>query len=368
MNIHIEKRLVTPQWQTVVTPIASVVLSLLLGALLLAFTGYNPKEVYTAMFLGVFGSSYALSETVLKSIPLMLTGLGVGIAMKMRLWNIGAEGQLLMGACAASGLALFGPDWPWYLMLPAMVLVSMLAGGLWAVVAAIPKALWDINEIITTLMLNYIAILWIRYLVQGPWRDPGLGAFPFTAKFPPAAWLPTLAGSRIHAGLLFALVAAAILSFVLIRSKWGFEIRVIGSSIPAARYAGMNVFRNILLTLFLSGSLAGLAGMAELSGVFHRLQDNLAAGAGYTAIIIASLAQGNPLFILLVSFLFGALLLGGTSAQTVGVSASIAAMLQGGILFFLLIGEFFLRYRLRRITPVIAETQFQEHENPGIEQ
>jgi general nucleoside transport system permease protein len=363
MKYHIEKRLTTPRWQTIVSPIASVLLSLLLGALLLAFSGYNPKEVYTAMFVGVFGSSYAISETVLKSIPLMLTGLGVGIAMKMRLWNIGAEGQLLMGACAASWLALFGPDWPWYLMLPGMVLLSMLAGGLWAVVAAIPKALWNINEIITTLMLNYIAILWIRYLVQGPWRE---GAFPFTAKFPPAATLPTLAGSRIHTGLYFALVAAVILFFILMRSKWGFEIRVIGSSISAARYAGMNVFKNILLTLFLSGSLAGLAGMAELSGVFHRLQDNLAAGAGYTAIIIASLARGNPLFILLVSFLFGALLLGGTSAQTVGVSASIAAMLQGGILFFLLIGDFFLRYRMRRI--VSDKTQNQEVESQGNDQ
>ena len=349
MRLHVEKRLDTPRWQAIAMPFVSVILALFLGAVLLSFTRHDPTKVYSVMFMGVFGSTYALSSTVVKAIPFMLAGLGVGIAMQMKLWNIGAEGQLLMGAFAATWVALFVPGLPWFLMIPAMILLSMLAGGLWAAIAAIPKALWNTNEIITTLMLNYVAVLWVRYLVQGPWRDPVLVAFPFSAKFPEAARIPTFGDTRIHFGLLFALVAAGVLYAMLNRTKWGYQIRVIGSSSSAARYAGMSIFRNTLLVMFLGGALAGLAGMAELSGVFHRLQDNLAAGAGYTAIIIASLARGNPIGILMVSFLFGALLLGGTSVQTIGVSASIAAMLQGTILFFVLAGDFFLQYRVRMI-------------------
>lgn len=359
MRLRVEKRLDTPRWLTLVAPVASVILALLAGAILIAVTGNDPVIVYKTMLTGTFGSAYALSETVVKSIPLMLTGLGVGVAMRMRLWNIGAEGQLLMGAFAATWVALFNPELPWYLMIPALLLASFLAGGLWAGIAVLPKALWGINEIITTLMLNYVAALWIRYLVQGPWRDPELVLYPFSAEFPPAAKFPTLGDSRVHLGLLFAFIAAGVLLAVLGRTKWGYQIRVIGASVPAARYAGMNVTRNILFTMLVSGGLAGIAGMSELSGVFYRLQDFLAAGAGFTAIIIASLARGNPLATLLVAFLFGALLIGGTSAQTVGVPASIADMLQGVVLFLVVIGDFFLQYRVRLFsTDEIASLSF----------
>ncbi len=357
MRLHVEKRLDTPKWLLVATPVASVLLALLLGGVLMALTGSDPFFVYKTMLLGTFGTSYALSETVVKSIPLMLTGLGVGVAMRMKLWNIGAEGQLLMGAFAATGVALFLPELPWYIMMPTMFLASFLAGGLWAVIAVLPRALWNINEIITTLMLNYVGALWIRYLVQGPWRDPQMVMYPFSAKFPPAAIFPKLGDTRIHLGLLIALVAAVVLMAVFSRTKWGYEIRVIGASVPAARYAGMRVKRNIIVTMLISGGLAGLAGMSELAGVFYRLQDFLAAGAGYTAIIIASLAGGHPLGTLVVAFLFGGLLVGGTSAQTVGVSAAIADMLQGAVLFFVIAGEFFRRYQVRLTSTVESAEQ-----------
>ena len=358
MRLLVERRLHTPGWMQIVFPILAVLLAFLMGAILIAATGNNAASVYSTMLVGTFGTTYAISETIVKAIPLMLTGLGVGVAMRMRLWNIGAAGQLLMGAFAATWLALSFPQLPWYIMMPLLVLVSFVFGGLWALLAAVPKALWNINEIITTLMLNYVAALWIRYLVQGPWRDPKLVMYPFSAEFPPSAQFPTLGDSRVHLGLLLAVVIAGILTVIFNRTRWGYEIKIIGASTTSARYAGMNVFRNILITMMISGGISGIAGMSELSGVFFRLQDNLAAGAGYTAIIIASLARGNPFGTLLVAFLFAALLVGGTAAQTAGISASIAYMLQGAILFFVLGSEFFLRYRVRLLrnteSPILA--------------
>jgi ABC-type uncharacterized transport system permease subunit len=349
MRFQIEKRLETSLLMRIIVPFISVALALLLGAILIRVVGNNPFAVYGSMVKGTFGTGYALSETVVKAIPLMLTGLGVGVAMQMNLWNIGAAGQLLMGAFAATWVTLTFPDLPWYVMMPFLLLVSFLAGGIWSLLAAIPKALWNISEIITTLMLNYVAVLWIRYLVQGPWRDPELVLYPFSKEFPPAARFPTFADTRIHLGVVLAVLAAVILMVFFYRTRFGYEIRVTGSSVKTARYAGMNVFLNILLTMLISGGLSGIAGMSELSGVFYRLQDNLAGNAGYTAIIIASLAGGNPLMTLAVAFLFAALLVGGTAAQTAGISASIAYMLQGAMLFFVLAGQFFLLYRIRLV-------------------
>lgn len=346
-RVHVERRLETPRWMEIILPAFSVILALLLGALLIAITKHNPVEIYGAMIKGTFGSSYALSETMVKAIPLMLTGLGVSVAMRMNLWNIGATGQLLMGAFASTWVALNFQGLPWYVMIPALITAGFLGGGVWGLVAGVLKGLWGISEIITTLMLNYVAALWVRYLVQGPWRDPELVLYPFSAEFPSAAKLPTFGDSRVHMGLVFAVVAALVLMLVLRRTLFGYEINVIGSSEKTAKYAGMNVFRNILLTMFLSGGLSGIAGMAELSGVFYRLQDNLAGNAGYTAIIIASLAGGSPFGTLIIAFFFAALLVGGKAAQTAGISASIAYMLQGAVLFFVLAGQFFLRYRVQ---------------------
>ena len=347
MRIQVEKRLETPRWMEIIIPALSVMMALLLGALLIAFTGHNPVAIYGSMLKGTFGSSYALSETMVKAIPLMLTGLGVSVAMRMNLWNIGATGQLLMGAFTSTWVALNFQGLPWYLMMPALITAGFLGGGLWGLVAGVLKGLWDISEIITTLMLNYVAALWVRYLVQGPWRDPELVLYPFSAEFPPAAKLPTFGESRVHMGVMFAIVAALILLLVFRRTVFGYEINVIGAGEKTAKYAGMNVFRNVLLTMFLSGGLSGIAGMAELSGVFYRLQDNLGGNAGYTAIIIAALAGGNPIGTLIIAFFFAALLVGGKAAQTAGISASIAYMLQGAVLFFVLAGQFFLRYRVQ---------------------
>lgn len=345
-GLMLEKRATPSPVMVLIIPLVSVLCALFFGAVFLYITGQDALKVYGLMFSGAFGSYYGISETIVKAIPIALCGLGISIAFRMQLWNIGAEGQLYMGAFAASWVPLTFPDMPALVALPLMLLLGALAGGLWSFLPAIPRAYLGVNEIITTLMLNYVAILWVDYLVYGPWKDPKGFNFPLTAPFPDWAMLPALGQSRVHAGFIFALVTAVLLYFILFHSKWGFEIRVIGQSKTAARYAGMNIRRNILLVMFISGAICGLAGMAEVSGITGRLQHALSPGYGFTAIIVAWLSKLNPFAILLVSVLFGGLQVGGYLVQTSGVPATVAAMLQGAILFFVLGGEIFNKYRI----------------------
>lgn len=347
LKFKLEKRLTPSPVMVFIIPLISVLLALLLGAIFLALTGEKPMAVYKIMFMDSLGSKYGLTETMVKAIPLMLTSLAVSLAFKMKLWNIGAEGQLYMGAMGATWLPLTFPSLPIYFMLPGMMVLGMIAGGLWAFLTAIPRAVWKVNEIITTLMLNYVAIFWVNYLVYGPWRDPQGSNFPITETFVEAARLPGLFDTRIHAGLFFAIGIAIILAIVFNYSRWGYSINVIGSSERAARYAGMSIKRNILLVMFLSGAIAGLAGMAEVSGIIGKLQQGISPGYGYTAIIIAWLSKLNPVAILIVSVLFGALQVGGYAVQVEGVPAAVATMLQGSILFFVLGGEILTNYRVK---------------------
>jgi simple sugar transport system permease protein len=345
--VRLEKRTNVSGTSILAVTVLSVLLSLVLGGIFLELTGHDALEIYVLMFSGAFGSAYGLSETLVKGIPLMLAGLGISLAFRMQLWNIGAEGQFYMGAFAASWVPLTFPGLPAYQMIPAMVLLGMAAGGLWALLPAIPRAYLGVNEIISTLMLNYVAILWVDYLVFGPWKDPGGYNFPLSAPFSEAARLGTVGDSRVHTGIFFALAISVIIYIIINRTKWGFEIRVIGESEAAARYAGMDIRRNILLVMLISGAVCGLAGMAEVSGITGRLQPNLSPGYGYTAIIVAWLSKLNPFAILLVSVLFGGLQVGGYLVQTSGVPATVATMLQGAILFFVLGGDIFTRYRIR---------------------
>jgi simple sugar transport system permease protein len=293
-----------------------------------------------------------VSDTLVKATPLILTGLACALAFRMRLWNIGAEGQLLLGAWAAAAVVLLPilpAGTPGLIVLPAMLLAGFLGGAFWGLIPGFLKARFGVNEIIATLMLNYIAFSWIQYWVFGPWTE---GGFQMTEQFPREAWLPrlddladaypVLAGLTVHGGFVIALVAAAVVWFIVERSAWGYEIRLIGDNPRAARYAGVRIARNVLLVFAVSGGLAGLAGMSEISGVVHRLQDNFSPGYGYTAIIVAYLAKFHPLRVVPVAILFGALILAGREIQPSGVPA----MIQGIILFCLIASEVFLRYRV----------------------
>lgn len=363
MKIQLVKKTTTRGITSLIIPIVSFILALLFNAVLLMIFGIDPIQAYAVMLKGSLGSPYALSETLVKAIPLMLTGLGVSIAFHMHFWNIGAEGQLAMGGIAAAYAALFLQDViPPGLMLPVMFLFGILAGAIWGLIPAALRSTIGVNEILTTLMMNYIAILTVEYLYLGPWRDPQGYGFPGTAKFPESAWLPSLTG-RIHYGLVFAVIAAVVLWLILKYTKLGYEIRLIGENPKAARYSGINIGRNIVLVMLLSGGLAGLAGMAEVSGISRRLYTGLTVGYGYTAIIIAWLANLNPWGVLVVSFLMGALLIGGDQLQVaMQTPAAVAEILQGAILFFMLGGSIFNRYTLKILRGKKSRKSESDHE------
>jgi simple sugar transport system permease protein len=338
----------------IVVPLISIVAALLVGCVIMWFAGENPWTVYREMFDGAFGSYYKRSETLVKMIPLLLTGLGVSVAFRMQLWNIGAEGQFYFGAIFATWVALFGlPDANPWVVIPVMMAAGMLGGALWAAIPGVLRGYLGVNETITSLMLNYVAIAFSSWLVHGPWKNPVGFGFPGTATFGPNTFLPTWGTTRVHLGLVFGLAAAVLLFVVLQRTRWGYEISIAGQSERVAKYAGMATARNIVIVMLVSGALAGLAGMSELAGIGHSLQRELSPGYGYTAIIVAWLGRLNPFGIILVSFLLAALTVGGDEIQlSLGLPSAISPMLQGIILFFLLGGDLLTRYRIVRVKAV----------------
>jgi simple sugar transport system permease protein len=342
----LERRAEPSRRVLIVTRVSAVLIALLVGVAVFWAAGLSAVDGYRTMWTGAFGGGNALAETLVATTPLILTGLAVALAGRMLLWNIGAEGQFYMGAIFASALALWFPDWPRPLLLTAMVLAGATGGALWALGPGLLRAKLAVNEIITTLMLNYVAILYVDYLVHGSWKDPGSLGFPLSKPFTPNATLPAFFGTRLHLGLLLAAVAAVALWLVLRGTKWGYEIRLIGESQGAARYGGMPVVRNVVLVMMVSGAMAGIAGMTEVSGIVHRIQPTISPGYGYTGIIVATLGGFSPLGVLLTAFLFGALQVGGYTLQTVGVTRSVVGVLQGAILFIALGAEFLARYRI----------------------
>jgi simple sugar transport system permease protein len=308
----------------------------------------NPLTVYAKMFDGAFGSSYGFTETLVKAIPLLLCGLGIAVAYRISVWNIGAEGQFVAGAMAATAITIYMPGLPGYVAIPVMVIASIAAGGVWGLLTALPKVYFQVNELITSLMLNYVALLAMDYVVFGPWKDPKGFNFPGSPVFTGAQSLPVLGTTRLHFGLIFGLIAVLVYFLMVKYTKWGYELRLIGANPNAAKYAGIHIKRHILIVMLISGGLAGLAGMSEVSGVTHKLMQGISPGYGYTAIIVAWLAKLNPLGIVVSSVMFGALIVGGYSVQTIGLPSSISDMLQGAILFFLIAGDMLVRFRLRK--------------------
>jgi len=357
LSLEIEKRLATPRWLQILTPFVSLLLALTVIGIVFLTLGIDPFFAYRRILGGAFGSLYSLSETVTKAIPLILAGVGLTLAFRARFWNIGAEGQLLVGAICGTGLALALPDWPRAVLLPAMFLAGFLGGAVWGLIPALLRVRWQVNEVITTLMLVYIAEKLVRYLVYGPWKGESEMGFPYTAKFSPAAQLPRLGWSRIHyPTLLLGLALAVAVYILLMRTRWGYEIRVTGENPAAARYAGMSYLKSTILVMILSGGLAGLAGVGEVAGIHFRLRypEGISPGYGFTAIIVAWLARLNPLGAVLTSLLLGGLLVGGDAIQiSLGLPAATISVFNGVILLFVLAGDLLARYRirLRRSTP-----------------
>ena len=353
-QIRVESRTEeVPRWLPFLVSLGALVLALVLGGIVLAVVGGNPFLTYAHLARASFGDLGVFSDTLTKATPILLCGLACTVAFRMKLWNIGAEGQFFLGAWAASAVVLLpilpagAPRW---LMLPAMAVAGIIGGAVWGTVPGVLKAKLNVNEVLTTLMMNYIAISWNNFFIFAVWSEAG---FQMSRVFPDSAWLPRLSeyaaripafgGLTTHLGLLIGLIAAGVLWWVLYRSRWGFEIRLTGDNPKAARYAGINIVRNTVLVMMLSGGLAGLGGMSEISGVVHRLQGAISPGYGFTGIIVAWLSKLNPLVVVPVSILFGALILAGREIQPSGV----AKLLQGIILFCLISSEVLLRYRIR---------------------
>ena len=343
-----------PGWYPLVVSLGAIVFGLFVGGILIAFAGGDPIRSYQHIAKASFGDIGVLSDTLVKATPIMLTALACAVAFRMKLWNIGAEGQFIMGAFAASAIVLtpvLSAETPRWLFITVMIVAGMAGGALWGFIPGYLKAKLNVNEIITTLMMNYIAVAWINFWIFGVWSE---GGFQMSPKFPETAWLPRLLdyakslpilrGLTTHGGILIAIAFAIILWLVLNRSRWGYEIRLIGDNPQAAKYAGINIQKNIIYVMMLSGALAGLGGMSEVTGVVHRLQTSpLAAGYGFTGIIVAWLAKLNPLVIIPVSILFGALILAGREIQPSGVPK----MIQGIILVSLIASDFLLHYQIR---------------------
>ncbi|MEP7199066.1 MAG: ABC transporter permease, partial [Chloroflexota bacterium] len=349
----VEPRLDAPRWLGALVSAGAIIVALLIGAVVLALVGGNPLAAYAHIATAAFGDLGVFSDTLVKATPLILVGLACSLAFRMKLWNIGAEGQFYVGALGASAVVLSGavPDSaPSWVTVPLMLVAGMVSGALWGFIPGWLKAKFNVNEIITTLMLNYIAVALVNFFVFAVWSEAG---FQLSRVFPRATWLPRLSdlaadfpvfrGMTTHLGLAFAVVAAVIVWYILYRSLWGYEIRLTGDNPRAAEYAGINITRNTVLVMMVSGALAGLAGMSEIAGVVHRLQTSISPGYGFTGIIIAWLAKLNPLVVIPVAILFGGLILAGREIQPAGVPR----LIQGIILFMLIASEVLMRYRIR---------------------
>jgi len=354
-TVRIERRLGVPRWMPPTISVLAVLLAFVIGGVVIQLAGGQPIKAYQHIFEAAFGSVGVLNDTLVKATPLILTGLACALAFQMKLWNIGAEGQFYLGAWGASAVVLIPllpANTPRIIMILAMLVAGFICGALWGLVPGYLKAKFNVNEIISTLMMNYIAVSWTLFWVFGAWSE---GGFQMSPVFPKTAWLPrltdyarqfpALGGLTVHLGLLFGVLAAVAVWFIIKRSRWGYEIRLIGDNPRAAKYAGINIVRNTVLVMMLSGGLAGLAGMSEISGVVHRLQGAISPGYGFTGIIIAWLAKLNAFAVVLVAILFGGLLLAGREIQPSGIPS----MLQGIILFCVIASDVLLRYRVRFI-------------------
>jgi ABC-type uncharacterized transport system permease subunit len=336
--------------------LAVLALSLLAGfaamSVVFAVNRVNPLFAFKEILLRSFGSPYGLKETVTKAIPLILIGAGLTLAFRARFWNIGAESQLLLGAMAATWVGLaWGGKLPAAAVLPLMFLAGFLAGAAWGLIPAVLKARFAVNEVISTLMLNYVAAELLTLLITGPWRGPSQRGFPYTEPLAAAAKLPLVPGTRIHyLTLAVALGAAALLYLAVRATKFGYELRVIGENPEAGRYAGIDFLRTTVVIMILSGGLAGLAGVGEVAGIHHRLTypGVVSAGYGFTAIIVAWLAKLNPLGAVVSGLLFAGILVGGDAIQiSLGLPAATVQVFNGVLLFFLITGDFFLTRRVR---------------------
>jgi ABC-type uncharacterized transport system permease subunit len=321
-------------------PLVGVLAGLLVGAVLIWLAGDDPIVAYKVMLEGAFGGERQITETILKAVPLLIMGLGLTVAFRSKMWNIGGEGQYFMGALAGVVVGLTLQDsLPAVILISLMVLASMVGGALWAGIAVLLKIKFGISEIITTIMLNFIAEFFILYLAREPMKDPE-SFLPQTAALQGAARLPTLFGTRVHGGVIIALLLVPLVYVLLWKMPIGLRIRAIGSNQRVAKYAGMNVVFGLSFAMMFSGALAGLTGAIEVSALHARLQDGISGGYGFTGILVALLGRLHPVGVLIAAFFFAALTNGAQTMHSVyGLPISLAQVIQGLIVLFVLAAD-----------------------------
>ncbi len=338
-----------PRARVLWVTVAAVLLALVIVGGVIFASGTNPLDAYAAMFQGTVMDGRGWAEVLRRAVPLLLIGVGLTLAFRAQFFNIGAEGQLLLGAVAAGGVALFVPL-PGVLLPTLAFVAAFVAGGLWALIAAWLRTRLRVNEILTTLMLNYVATSLVVYLISGPWKGKNVRGFIYTDTFPDHAWLPTLPGTLVGwPTLLLGVLAAVALQFLLSRTTRGFELRVVGENAGAARYAGISIPGTVLLMGLITGGMAGLAGAGEVLGIHHKLLEpaQISAGYGFTAVIVAWLARGNPLLCLVTAPLMGIILAGGDVLKiNLNLPFRIVDVFSGVMLLCLIASEVFVRHRV----------------------
>ncbi|MVA99412.1 ABC transporter permease [Nitratireductor sp. CAU 1489] len=349
MHFRIEQRPEPSARMRVAAPIVATALTLLVGSIVFAALGHSPLATLHAFFVAPLSSMNGLSEWLLKASPLILIACGLAVGFRANVWNIGAEGQLIIGAIAASGVGLFYPDPESVLLLPLMFVAGALAGMGWAAIPAFLRARMNTNEILVTLMLTYIAVLFLSWLVHGPWRDPAGFNYPQTALLPPAAMFePFDYAYRLNGSVFITVVAVVAMWLFTDRSFLGYKMSVSGAAPLAARYAGFRESAAVWTGLLAGGAAAGIAGMAEAAGPLGQLSSQISPGYGFAAIIVAFIGRLNAFGIVLGGLLMSLLFLGGDSVQmTLGLPSALTRIFQGILLFFLLAADFFIFYRIR---------------------
>jgi simple sugar transport system permease protein len=346
IHLRLERRETTSAWLQIALPILAVLAALILCSFLVALAGAPVLDAYGELFLSTFQTPYDVQDTLVKASPLLWTGLAVAVAFRAKFWNIGAEGQLMAGAMAAGyiGERTFLPG---FTLVPLMILGAAVAGAIWALIPALLKVKLKVDDVVTTLLFNSIMLYGVMALLEGPWKDPKTG-YPNSPVIETAAQFPILAGDTLHLGVLISFIAAIFVWWLMERTTTGFSIKAVGANPRAASYAGFSVNRVLVTAALVSGALAGLAGAGEVGGVRYQVTSDLSSGYGYAGIVIATLADLNPLGVIPAAVFFAIIMNGAdTMSRDTGVPVYLANVIQGVALLTMVAGRLFATYRLR---------------------
>jgi simple sugar transport system permease protein len=351
-SFRLERRLSVTPAQAAVGRVSGVVVALLLAGVLLALTGRGPFELLRKAVDGTFGERQGMDEMLLLLTPILMNALAVHIALRMKIWNIGSEGQFFMGAWAAAGIGIYW-DGPRFLVLTVMGVAAAAAGAAWILVPALARARWQVNEIITTLLLNFVAIQWVAWFSFDLWRDRAAAVVQSTPVV--QSRLPFFPGSRtLFISILVPLVIAAVTFFVFRSTKWGYEVDMIGGNPRAAEFAGIRVARRIVVVMLISGAIAGLSGMLHLAGPAQRLNSSISNNYGLSGFIVAALAGSSVVGVVVGSVFIAAMLHAGITLQADGLSVFVVAAVYGLVLLGIAVGEMAVRFRIVRAGPLEA--------------